>query len=220
MKNKRIFSAIFQSNIFYIWLLFLSALVTALYDIKVAFILGLICIVSLTVYMFGNISGSRDVKQFLNVLTGDLRKNIRSVLGGKLIPMVIIRHDGIILWTNRGFDEIAGNTLLKKSYLKEVLPEFDLADCINTEKDDFYKLSHGDRNYMVEINVSTTDNGKETYYALYFKDCTEYENLKDKYHREKFVSSVIFIDNYVFTDFYALINKDAFFVFKCNLKFI
>lgn len=119
-----------------------------------------------------------------------------SILGGRLIPMVLIRHDGIIMWSNDGFAEICGNVVVRKSHIKEVISEFDLYDCINTPETDFYKISHDGKQFLIDISSSHTDAGSENYYAIYFKDCTEYEILKEKYVSEKFVSAVIVVDNY------------------------
>lgn len=196
MKNKKIFTSIFHSSAYYIWMLFLCALVVALYDIKAALIICAVDVLCLTMVTSAGATRRKGIKSFLNSLTQNKRKDIQSILGGKLIPMVLIRHDGIIMWSNEGFSEICESIVIKKSHIKEVIPQFDLYDCINTTENEFYKINHNGRTFFVDISSSQTDDGSEKYYALYFKDCTELENLKEKYDNEKFVSAVIVVDNY------------------------
>lgn len=196
MNKKKVFTSIFHSSAYYIWMLFLCACIVALYDIRTALIICAVDVLCLTTVVINGATRRKGIKSFLDSLTNSKRKVMSSILGGRLIPMVLIRHDGIIMWSNDGFAEICGNVVVRKSHIKEVISEFDLYDCINTPETDFYKISHDGKQFLIDISSSHTDAGSENYYAIYFKDCTEYEILKEKYVSEKFVSAVIVVDNY------------------------
>jgi len=194
MKNKRFFWNFFNSSGFYIWLLFLCSIIISFYDFKTGFLvfaLSIICLV------FGIISDSarrKGIKTFLNSITDNMHSDIHSILGGNLIPLAIIRHDGVIVWSNEGFSAIVETKNTRKAHITELISEFSLSDCLNTDQGKFYHVTHCNKNYLVDVASSRTDN--ELYYALHFKDCTEYETLKAKYNNEKTVCALIVVDNY------------------------
>lgn len=193
-KNKRILWNIFNSSGYYIWLLFLCSAVIAVYDFKAAVAVCLVAISCLILSIVTNSSHRKGVKSFLGAITDNMNDRIHGILGGKLIPMVVIRHDGVIVWSNDGFSDVTASNVIKKSHITEVIPEFDLCECINTAPGEYYKLEHAGKTYLVEIATSETDN--EKYYAMHFKDYTEYEILNRKYNDEKFVCAIIVVDNY------------------------
>jgi len=193
-KNKNAFWNIFNNGGYYIWLLFLCTIIVSIYDYRVAITLGLISVICFVIYIITNSSYRKGVKNFLNSLTDNMYSKTQGILGGELIPLVIIRHDGVIVWSNDGFSKVASSKVIHKSHITEVIPEFDLCECINTKADEFYKIEHSGKSYLIEISSSQTEN--EKYYALHFKDYTEYETLSHKYQNEKFVCAIIVIDNY------------------------
>ncbi len=192
--KKRIFTGIFNTNGYYIWLLALCSFAVSLYDIGVALVLGLITAVCFGFNLFFGFSRRKSIRKFLGVLTDGFHNDIKEVLGGDLIPFVIIGHDGSVLWANNGFLKIIEGSITKRAHITELIPEFDLYQCLNTAAGTFYRIEHFGRTYLVDISLSQNDN--EILYALHFKDCTEYENLKEKYNNEKFVCATIIVDNY------------------------
>ncbi len=191
---KNIFTNIFHNGFYYIWILFLCSVVVGIYDIRPAMSIALVAFTCLLIILLTGTKRRKEIKVFLNLLTNNMQKNIKSVLGGDLIPLVIIRHDGAVVWSNDGFDKIVQSKVVKNTHIKEIIPEFDLYEYINTDKSSLYHVNHNGKKYSIEICDSHTDN--EKYYAIHFKDCTEYEELKIKYTNEKFVCAVVFVDNY------------------------
>jgi len=194
MKSRKFFTNLFNTSGFYIWMVFLCSIVIGFYSIKTALIVALFALASLILSIITSRFHRKDIKKFLCFLTDNMQNDIKGILGGKLIPLTIIRHDGVVLWSNEGFCEIVKTHNIKKIHISELIPEFDLCECINTDFGSFYSIEHNSRKYLVDISSNQTDDDK--YYALHFKDCTEYENLKTKYNDEKFVCAVILIDNY------------------------
>ncbi len=194
MKNKRIISNIFAASGYYIWLLAICTVVISLYDIKTGIAMGTVTTVCLALNIISGYAHRKGVNNFLSVLTDELHNDVKEVLGGRLIPLAIIGHDGVILWSNDGFSEIVETYATRKAHITELIPEFDLCQCLNTVPGTFYRIEHLGRTYLIDVSSSQTDG--EKYYALHFKDCTEYETLKHKYNSEKFVCATIIVDNY------------------------
>lgn len=194
MKNGRIFTSIICGSGYYIWLLFLCAVVILRYDFLVGLAVLGVCLVCLVLNISIGATRRRATHTFLNTLASNQRKDFKSVWGGNLLPTVIINHEGTVVWFNDGFFSIIGVPFANKVHIKEILPSFDLCECLNTPPHEKYTLSHKDKIYKLELCTEST--GSEKFYALHFLDCTEYETLSKKYNSEKFVSAVIFIDNY------------------------
>lgn len=194
MKSRKFFTNLFNSSGFYIWLVFLCGLAVAVYNFPTAVVIMCIALISLILSVVTGNFYKKNIKKFLSNITDNMHHDIKSILGGKLIPLAIIRHDGVVLWSNDGFSAIAGTQNTQKIHISELIPSFDLCECINTGTGMFYRVEHNGRNYLVDISSNQTDNDK--FYALHFKDCTEYEKLKTKYNDEKFVCAVILVDNY------------------------
>ncbi len=194
MKNKRFFSNVFNTTGYYVWLLVLCSAVISMYDLKAGIIVFLVAVLCFTFSLITSSAYRKGVRAFLGELTDNMNTEIKGILGGKLIPLVIIRHDGVILWSNKGFDSITGSNSVKKMHITELIPCFNLSDCLNTDAGKFYHIEHNGRNFNIEIASNSTDN--EKYYALHFKDYTEYTTLKKKYNSEKFICAIIVVDNY------------------------
>lgn len=194
INDSKIFKNIICSSGYYIWLLFLCSLVVGLYDLKTGLAVFTVTLVCLIFYIISSVVRRKEIKKFLDIFTDNNRKEFSEVLGGTLIPTVIISHDGTVVWFNNGFCNIVSTKVLKKTHIKELIPEFELYDCLNKSDSGFYKVHHNGRSYKIEMCISNTQT--EKYYALHFNDCTDFDQLKKQYDDEKFVSAVIFVDNY------------------------
>ena len=194
MKSRNFFTNLFNTSGFYIWFIFLCSVVIGFYSVQTALIVALFAVVSLILSIITSRFHQKDIKKFLNFLTDNMNTDIKGILGGTLIPLVIIRHDGVVLWSNEGFCNIVKTHNTKKIHISELIPNFELCECINTDAGSFYSIEHNSRKYLIDISSNQTDDDK--YYALHFKDCTEYEMLKTRYNDERFVCAVILIDNY------------------------
>lgn len=194
MKNKKVLRRIFTSSGYYIWVIFVIGIAMSVFDLRLALIMTLfsaICMTANIIYTKGN---KKNIKSFLKNITEEMYVKTPDIFGGKLIPFVIIRHDGMIIWSNEGFNKICGTSIVKKIHLNEIIPDFELCKCLNSGQDGFYKVLHNGKTYHAEITSTQIDN--ENFYAICFNDCTDYELLKKKYQSEKFVCGIIVVDNY------------------------
>lgn len=194
MKKRKIFFGLFNTNGYYIWMLVLCSVALTLYDVYVGTISLAIAVICFLFNLMFGYSRRKNVRDFLRVLTDGFHSDIKEILGGNLIPLVIIGHDGTVLWSNDGFSKIIETNITKKAHISELIPEFDFYACLNTAPGTFYRTTHLGRTYTVEVSLSNNEN--EKLYAFHFKDCTEYEVLKQKYNDEKFVCATIVVDNY------------------------
>lgn len=199
MKIKKLFSLIFHNNGYYIWLMYLCAAVVAMYDFKAAFAVFTSASICLAALLLTGAKRRNDVRLFADSFTDGMDAASKSAVGDGLIPIAIIRQDGIVAWANSSFEQLSGVPVSTEIHIKEILPELNVNKCLDTLKaGDEYKITHNAKSYRIEITSSDTDAGKslEKYFAIYFFDCTELDDLRKKYDEEKFVSGVITVDNY------------------------
>lgn len=194
MKNKKIFTNIICGNGYYIWLLLLCSIILGIYDFKIGVLVFTITFACFLSTISLSIIRKKGINSFLNTLTSNKRKEFKHILGGTLIPTVIISHDGKVVWSNNGFSRILSCTPASGTHIQEIIPDFDLYACINVSDDNYYTIVIDNKLYQVEMCSAESEN--EKYYAFHFKDTTQYEQLKEKYQAERFVCAVIFVDNY------------------------
>ncbi len=199
MKQKNVYNLIFRNTGYYIWLMFLCALIVAIYDMKAAsavFAMALFCLVSV---LIGGTARRKVVKNFVSSLSTGMDEGAKNAIGYGLIPIAIIRRDGIIVWSNDSFKKLSLNTLSSEVHINELVPAFDIKQCVECHLENSeYKITHDGSVYTIDISSSDADNTKNygQYYVLYFNDCTELETLKQRFDEEQFVSGVITVDNY------------------------
>lgn len=115
------------------------------------------------------------------------------------IPMVLIDQSGNIIWYNTKFLELCETKKVINMNIAEVIENIDLKN-INTGVKQEIQASYKDKHYDVVYNIldmSHTDKNKvEHMTMLYFKDKTEYTELKQRYIDEKVNIGFIYIDNY------------------------
>lgn len=198
MKNNRIFNLIFSTAGYYIWLLYVCAAAVFLFDKGLSLAIALLASVCLAVNAVIGASRRKSVKKFVETLSEGMNDAERAALDDGLLPIAIIRSDGIISWTNKAFSEVSDIKSSVNLHIKEIIPGFNIKNYINAPNSAENILNHNDKIYRITIACSdeTADKMFGKYYALYFNDCTELYNLRKKYEDEVFVSSVILIDNY------------------------
>jgi len=199
MKIKRIFNLIFHNCGYYIWLMYMSALVVAVYDFKAAIPLAVLSTLCLIVVICNGTVRRKGIKNFIAALTKDMNQAEKDAIGFGLIPIAIIRQDGVVSWSNSHFCEISGMKSSHDMHINELMPAFNVDACLeayrsNTE----YKIVHNSKSYIVKLTCSDKNIEKtsDTHYAIYFYDCTDFDELKKLHENKTFVSAVIMVDNY------------------------
>ena len=199
MKIKKVFNLIFHNSGYYIWLMFLCAFIVAMYDIKAALAVAVTAGFCLAMVLITGSMRRSAVKHFISTLTYGMSDGAKDALGYGLIPIIIIRRDGIIVWANESFETLTSGAVSTEVHVNEAIPEFNIKQCIDAvASGNEYKITHGGKTYKIWITTSEHDSqmGDAQYYAIYFNDCTELDTLKKRYDDERFVSGVITVDNY------------------------
>lgn len=199
MKIKRVFNLIFHSSGYYIWLMYLCSVIVAMYDLRAAVPLAIIATFCLAAVLTTGIVRRKGIKRFVTAISEGMLQGEKEAIGYGLIPIAIIRHDGIISWTNKAFQDVSDIKVSSEMHITELIPEFSVENCTKAfDSGNDYKISHNDKSYNIKITSSDLCNEKiyDKYYAVYFYDCTELDNLKKLYNKKQFVSAAIMVDNY------------------------
>jgi len=188
---------------YYLWMIFVFTSITALYDYKAA-IIEFVVFLGLTVfYMVNRLKKKSKLYKYIKSLDINIDDNEFNALSHSIIPITIIKRNGVIEWYNDKFAELLPDTKIHKLPISDYIKNFDINSFI-ADKDNKvrlkYKLSYNGRSYNILGNILHTTSSKSDeshyYLALYWYDNTEYDLLENKYYSEAFVSCVAVIDNY------------------------
>ncbi len=199
MKNNKFLIFLSRSVPYYIWICFVFATVTIVYDAYVA-IVEYIALAALTALYWSNARKRHKLlSEYVHSFVYKGETTANEPLEKFPMPVVIVAPDGKMLWHNQAFSNLLAQDNLFDVNICDYIPEFNTnvlsADGDKVCADVMYK----DRNYHVFGNIAiVSDNGKdvEKYIVLYWDDVTEYTELEAKYRDEAFVSCVAVIDNY------------------------
>ena len=197
MNGKRILRMLSLNVGYYLWVIFLLALVTFLYDYRVA-AFEMLILAALSVYYFKtNRRRKTQIAEYVNSLTLNVDTATANTLVNFPLPVVALQLNGIIAWYNDQFSNMLGGQEVFEASINEFVPELDLD---NFHKDDSRvscDIEHNGRYYHVFGNIAKIGESTSEYLlVLYWDDRTSYEIIKEKYYKEKFVSAIVVIDNY------------------------
>ena len=199
MKNNKFLIFLSRSVPYYIWLCFVFATVTLVFDAYIA-IVEYIAVALLTAVYWSNANKRHKLlSDYVHSFVYKGETTANEPLEKFPMPVVIVAPDGKMLWHNTAFDTLLGTDNIFDVNISEYVPEFNTSilatDGDNVSADIMFK----DRNYHIFGNIALiSDNGKdvEKYIILYWDDVTAYTELETKYRDEAFVSCVAVIDNY------------------------
>lgn len=197
MNGKRIMRMLSLNVGYYLWVIFLLALVTFLFDYRVAAFEMAIFIALTFYYLRTNRSRKTQIAEYVNSLTLEVDSATKDSLVNFPLPVVVLQLDGMIAWYNDQFSNMLGGQELFETSINEFVPELDLD---NFHKDDSRvtcDVEHNGRYYHIFGNIAKIgETSSEYLVVLYWDDRTSYELIKEKYYKEKFVSAIVVIDNY------------------------
>ncbi len=201
IKFKHFMRMVSANVVYYLWMLLIFTSVTALYDIKTA-IIEFICLILLTLfYYFNRHKMKRGLYRYIKNSHITIDNSDYNAMKHSAIPVTIINRGGIIEWHNNEFSSLIGMDNVYHLPISDYVKSFDI-DSFTPNPDNenkiIYKITYNSRSYHINgkiLHTSSKSDG-EYYIALYWYDNTEYDNLKQKYYSEAFVSCIIVIDNY------------------------
>jgi len=201
MNLKKALRTFLINNAFYLWVILLFSVVTFAFDKKLALFEFTIFSILIIFYIVNIFLRKRDVVNYLNTLTNTIDSAHKDSLFNFPLPVVILKSDGTIVWYNEFFASLVKLDIDKSDAfdkkISSVIPEFDF-ELLYKEGDTAvsYNFKLEEKYYHVFGNITKIENSNETCTVLYWDDRTDDELLKIKYNEEKFVSSVVVIDNY------------------------
>ncbi len=184
---------------YYIWLCFVFASVTLVYDAYVAMVEYAIIAVMTVIYGYNAHNRHKMLAEYVHSIVYKGETSANEPLEKFPMPVVILAPDGKILWNNALFSTMLCTENLYDINISDYVPDFD-TDIFKTDGDAVSAdIIFNQRNYHISGNIALiSDNGKDTekYIVMYWDDVTEHTKLQDKYRNEAFVSCVAVIDNY------------------------
>ncbi len=209
MNPRKILKITTINKFFYLWVLFLFALVTFIYDKKLAYFETGVFIVLTLVYVISGFSRRNQILDYFEELTLTMDTASKESLMNFPLPVVVVKFDGKIAWYNElflnmiqpdksnphfdfGFENYI-NEYICDIKVEDILSD-DYCKIINNKKIISFDLKYKDVVYHAFGSISDIDDDKII--VLYFADVTAHEELKTIYDDEKFVSSIIVIDNF------------------------
>ena len=130
----------------------------------------------------------------------------RRLLKELAIPYAVMDSEGVILWANDEFMDLA--ELPKQKKIAEIIPEITAENMPSVESDVSLHVQIKERYYEVCLRVVNTPNFDEdvlwqesqkhsnALVALYLYDETDIITLQKKYQDQKLITGLLYIDNY------------------------
>lgn len=203
MKQFKSFFKTVSLNIsYYLWMIFVFACITFMFDVKTALIEFSAFLLLLTMYIWAKYRKKGKIFKYIKNMNIELGDTVFKTLSDFSIPVCIIRRDGYIEWNNKSFAQVCECNFLYNLPLSDYIAEFDINKFTVDKSDDkklSYKIVHNGHSYRVMVDIiqpENSDNPENYYIVLYWYDYTKYEILKTKYYDEGFVSCILVIDNY------------------------
>lgn len=184
---------------YYLWILFIFATVTFMYDYVVALVQYTLLAIIAFMYYYNRYNRRSQLSEYIATLNynGSEEKN-ESLLKFPM-PVVIIDSSMKVIWHNEAFASISDYPDIYELPIKDFIPSFDENDINWDCRELSLDIVHNGRYYHVFGNITImNEDDKEfsSYIVLYWDDVTNYELLKKQYTDEQFVSCVAVVDNY------------------------
>lgn len=182
----------------YLWIIGILIGIISIYEPKIG-AFGVILLIYLIYYHWKNIHLRKvEWQKYIEGLTAEFDSATKHAILNLPIPLAMIEVDGTINWYNPKFSEIIEKEDILEKNISEIIPNFNVDDIIEKDKEMFIEATLKDRQYKVLYNVVKLKNRSDRDYIimLYWIDITAFSTLKTKYNSEKDNVCLIQIDNY------------------------
>lgn len=203
MNPRKILKSTLINKFYYLWVIFLFSSVTFLFDTKLALFEMAVFFVLLVVYIISGFLRRNQLLDYFEELTLTMDTASKESLMNFPLPVVVLKKEGDISWYNELFLNLISDSETHydigfETPITDYIPDIDVKNIINDYNNNIpvsANVKYNDIIFNVFGTVTNVD--KDDYVIiLYFADITKIENLKTMYENEKFVSSIILIDNY------------------------
>ena len=198
MKKNKLFQLLVPDTRIYMIIMTVLVGIIAWYNPPIG-VVGVFVLVYLLVY---NLRVSNMKRQewvrYIERLTSDLDAATRESIVSMPIPLTMVDIDGTISWYNHPFVTVVEHSDLLEKNLKDLVPDFPLADLLEKESGEQVQVKIGNRFFKVLAAVIKQDRlpRPEHQILLYWFETTHHETLKRKYNQEKLVVALVEVDNF------------------------
>lgn len=203
MKEFKHFIKMISLNVaYYLWMIFVLIVITAMYDYKAAIVEFGVFVLLASLYLVNRLRKKSKLYKYIRSLDININDNEINALTHSSIPVTIIKRNGIIEWSNERFSKLVSQNNVYRLPISDYIKNFDVNAFSIDENDKSklsYKTTYNGRSYYINGNIlhtSSKDDESNYYIVLYWHDYTEHDMLKNKYYSEAFVSCIIVVDNY------------------------
>jgi len=200
MANKRIFKILIPDTKIYLWIIAILIGIIGIYEPKIA-IIGIVVLGYLIYYHWQNVHLRKvEWTKYIEGLTEEFDSATKHAILNLPIPLVMVEVDGTISWYNPKFIEMIDKKDILDKGINDIIPNFNIDNIMDKEKDMSIETTINDRTYKVLYNVVEVSKSREStknyIIMLYWIDITNFSILKSKYNDEKTNVCLIQVDNY------------------------
>lgn len=158
------------------------------------------------VFMLYGVKKPLIIKELIHFAAGYSQVQ-RRLLKELAIPYAVMDSEGMILWANDEFMDLAG-AMAKQSRIREIIPEITMETMPTVEDDVSLHVGIKGRNYEVCLRVVNTPSfdedilwqevhkSSDELVALYVYDETDIVALQKQNQDQKLITGLLYIDNY------------------------
>lgn len=167
--------------------------------------MALVTVVSITVYIIITWVLRKGIMKEMIEFSSNYSQVQRMLLHELNVPYGLIEKNGKILWMNKAMQEIIGKDC--KYGITTIMPQISVNDLPRNEEEKQLHITYCQRSYRIEFkqidakdlmeNVSVIENYEDnTFLTMYMFDETDINMYIQKLKDERFVSALVYIDNY------------------------
>lgn len=197
MKGKKVFGMLEPDSNIYLWIISISFLIIAYYNLILG-ILGILILIYLIIYNLKiNTRKKEELRIYIEKLSDSVDTATKNAILNLPFPLVISDEEGNINWYNSLFSEIFQGEYLLDKKVEIFIPGLDLDDVVDDSKNEFKNIKIKDRYYDLHCEPFEIieDNVRKRIIITYLVDKTDYVQLKNRYLEEKNVVAILQIDN-------------------------
>ncbi len=138
---------------------------------------------------------NKEWEKYIQELSLDIDETTKNTIMNMPVPLCMINIDGEIDWFNSKFSEIMEKDEILHYNIKDMV----LIDIDSIMKSDGFRhldVSYNGRTYEIEHNIIKKQNEEDYVIVLFWKDITEFKELKTSYEDEQNVIVLLQIDGY------------------------
>ncbi|HYE09557.1 MAG TPA: DHH family phosphoesterase [Patescibacteria group bacterium] len=198
MKLRKFSVAFAKDTNLYLWIIAVSVLIIGIFDYRLG-IAGILVLIYLVVH---NMRTATRKKEELRLYVENLSESVDTATKNAILnlpfPLVIVDEEGFINWYNTLFVNIFEGEYILDKRLSSYLGAVDLGRILKNGTEEFKYVNVKDRYYDVYCNlINLKENSTErNIIIMYLVDKTDFIAVKNKYHDERIVISLLQVDNY------------------------